>query len=351
MALYKRPNSKYWWFKFHFDGELVQRSSQCANKRDASTVESAYRMQLTLGKIGIKPKVKAPTFKKALEDYLTHSKIEHAAKPNTHARNIYLCKPLKLFFAEKKVDRIEPGDVTKYVVWRSRQISRKTKMPVTHDTINLELIALKTIFKRLVSDKTLSDSPAKDIKQLSRNDRQFHVITDEEEKIYLPACPQPLQDVATLMLETGMRPSEIYNLRRKSVNVETGFLQVRNGKTEASNRKVWLSDKAAAVLQNRIKNSAGEFLFPKNNADIEAPLLEINKLHRKTVDRTVLKFRLYDCRHTFATRVLESGIDLLTLASMLGHSSLNQVMRYAHPSENRKNEAIQEMQKRKAKAV
>lgn len=56
MALYKRPGSKYWWMKFTFDGEIVQRSTQVANKRDAQTVESAYRTQLALGKIGIKPK-------------------------------------------------------------------------------------------------------------------------------------------------------------------------------------------------------------------------------------------------------------------------------------------------------
>jgi site-specific recombinase XerD len=64
-----------------------------------------------------------------------------------------------------------------------------------------------------------------------------------------------------------------------------------------------------------------------------------------------LKFRLYDCRHTFATRVLENGIDLLTLASMLGHSNLSEVVRYAHPSETRKNDAIKLMQGKTAKAV
>ncbi|HEX8287105.1 MAG TPA: tyrosine-type recombinase/integrase [Pyrinomonadaceae bacterium] len=63
-----------------------------------------------------------------------------------------------------------------------------------------------------------------------------------------------------------------------------------------------------------------------------------------------MKFRLYDCRHTFATRVLDSGIDLLTLAAMLGHSSLDQVMRYAHPSETRKNDAIKQMQKKRSKS-
>ena len=56
MALYKRPNSKYCWIKFTFDGQLVQQSAQVLNKRDAATVESAYRTQLALGKIGIEPR-------------------------------------------------------------------------------------------------------------------------------------------------------------------------------------------------------------------------------------------------------------------------------------------------------
>jgi site-specific recombinase XerD len=65
-----------------------------------------------------------------------------------------------------------------------------------------------------------------------------------------------------------------------------------------------------------------------------------------------LKFRLYDARHTFASRAVENGIDLLVLASILGHNSLKMVMRYAHPSEGFKRDAIRQMENnRKAKAV
>jgi integrase len=250
-----------------------------------------------------------------------------------------------------QVDQIEPKDIEKFILLRSRQTSRKTKDLITRDSINNELIVLKTIFKRLVSSEVLSKSPARDIKQLAANERSFHVLTPDEEKIYLLACSQPLQDIASLMLETGMRPIEIYKLKRQNVNIEKGFLQIENGKTKSSNRKVWLSDKASDILQARINDCKEDYLFPKNANDSAAPLFQINKIHVKTVNRIGLKFRLYDCRHTFATRVLDSGIDLLTLASMLGHASLNQVMRYAHPSETRKNEAIQQMQKKAAKAV
>src|SRR4028119_1040306 len=123
MALYKRPNSKYWWMKFTFDGQLIQQSTQVANKRDAATVESAYRIQLALGKIGIEPKVKAPTFSKAVDDFLVWSKTKLADQPTTYSRYYYACRALKNYFGATKVDRIQKKNIEDFVVWRSGQIS------------------------------------------------------------------------------------------------------------------------------------------------------------------------------------------------------------------------------------
>ena len=156
MALYKRPNSKFWWMKFTFDGELVQQSTKCSNKRDALTIEAAYRHELALGRIGIEPKKDAPTFEKTVEDFLLWSKMNHDQKPNSFARVKFACEPLKKFFGGIKVDRIEPKNIEKYIFWRSDQTSRKTDKKITRSTINLELIILKIIFKRLVSNGTLT---------------------------------------------------------------------------------------------------------------------------------------------------------------------------------------------------
>ena len=92
-------------------------------------------------------------------------------------------------------------------------------------------------------------------------------------------------------------------------------------------------------------------LFPKGDKDGNEPTYQLNNQHRTTRKRIGLRFRLYDCRHTFATRAVESGTDLLTLAHLLGHSSLDEVMRYAHVNEKRKAEAIQNMETSRAKAV
>jgi len=58
----------------------------------------------------------------------------------------------------------------------------------------------------------------------------------------------------------------------------------------------------------------------------------------------VEKFRLYDLRHTFATRAIESGVDLVTLAALLGHSKIAMVQRYAHPAEKYKADAIRKIE-------
>jgi integrase len=92
-------------------------------------------------------------------------------------------------------------------------------------------------------------------------------LTNDVEKIYLMACPQALQDVASLMIETGMRPTEIYKLKRENVSIKKGYLQIENSKTKSSNRKVWLSDKALKIIQNRLDKFTGVCLFPKGDQD------------------------------------------------------------------------------------
>jgi integrase len=350
MSVYKRPGSKYYWMKFTFDGRLVQRTTRVTSKTDAKTVESAYRTQLALAKVGINPKPPAPAFSEAVKDFLKWSKVNHADKPNSHKRVRYSCQVLLKFFGKKKVDQIGAKDVESFIIWRSGQKSQKTGGAISRDTINLELIALKTIFKRLISEGVLDRSPTRNVKQLPENDRKFYVLSRDEERLYLMACPQPLRDVASLMLETGMRPTEIYNLKRQNVSIEKGSLKIENGKTKSSNRTIWLTAKAAEILRSRLERFSGNYLFPKGDKDDAGPTYPLSDQHRTARDRIGLKFRLYDCRHTFATRAVESGTDLLTLAHLLGHASLNEVMRYAHVNEQRKASAIQDMEK-SAKAV
>jgi integrase len=241
-------------------------------------------------------------------------------------------------------------DLEKFVAWRSSRTSRKTEDAITRKTINFDVFTLKMLFRRLVRARIIRDNPTETIKQLSEVLPPFHVITDKEEARFLFASPQPLRDIATIMIETGMRPGEFYDLRSCDVCLEKNYLQAVRGKTKASRRRVYLTDRTYKVLEYRLQKFDGEYLFPQNDIDGQQATSSICALHLETVRKLGFDFRLYDCRHTFASRALEKGTDLITLTSILGHANLKMVMRYAHPSEKHKEDAIRGIEKSKKKA-
>jgi integrase len=126
----------------------------------------------------------------------------------------------------------------------------------------------------------------------------------------------------------------------ENVNLDEGYVLVPLGKTPSARRKLALSERAYSVLQRRVDKIKGFYLFPGRCAD-DTPLVKINNAHTAAVKRSgVAPFKLYALRHTFATRAAQAGVDLVTLAAMLGHSRLTMVMRYAHPSQEHQFEAM-----------
>lgn len=193
-------------------------------------------------------------------------------------------------------------------------------------------------------------NPVEMVESLPANAPDFHVITPTEQKLYLMACPPILQDVAALMLEGGFRCGEVYQLQRKDFHPEKNFVQITKGKTKAARRRVYLTEKAKAILSARAKRFKGENLFPHLDIDGNPPTKTLFYIHAEVIEKINFNFRLYDCRHTFASRAVESGVDLVTLAAILGHTNLKMLTRYCHPSEESKHSAILRMENL-AKAV
>jgi integrase len=356
MALYKRNG--VWWYHFIWDGRHIQKSTKVKNKRDAADIQAAYRTKLAKGEVGIEERKPVPTFADALKDFLDWSEQEYAAHPNTHRRYQISSAALLRRFGNTTLDRITPDDVERFKTQRAKQKkapqgkkSKKARKPSTKQirpaTVNRELACLKHLFTRNV--ELIARNPVKGVKFLKEENEQTRVLTADEEKLYLMAASQPLQDIATLMLETGMRPEEVYRIRRENVHVEQGYLFNPYGKTKAARRKVPLSEPALAILAKRINSPKvkSAFLFPGRvregiKPEDAGPIVKVNAAHTAALKRCkAAPFRLYDLRHTWATRSAMAGVDLVTLAAMLGHSRIQMVLRYAHPTEEHQFAAMQ----------
>lgn len=370
MALYKR--GKTWWMSFNFNGKHIQKSTKTTNKRDAETIERAYRTQLAKGEVGIETKPDAPPFKSAMTDFLAWTTIEHKNKPNTVRSYNSTSKALIEFFAETPIDEIESGDVEKFKQWRSKQkcksrsevkakksaktdkpagrkkekidVKPKAKLTVLRPaTINRELALLKIFFNYFIKKDTLVKNPVSRVKFLSEDNEQVRVVSLEEEKLYLMAASQPLQDFATVMVDTGMRPEEVARIERKNVYIAQGYLFIPFGKTKTAKRKIPLTSRVSDILEKRMKNLDVNYLFATDATG--KPITTLKTAHAGAIKRSeVQHFRLYDLRHTFATRFIEYGGDIVTLQNLLGHSNIQMVTRYAHPTEKHQFEAVKKME-------
>jgi integrase len=158
------------------------------------------------------------------------------------------------------------------------------------------------------------------------------------------AASQPLQDFAAVMIDTGMRPEEIGRLERRNVFLSQGYLFIPFGKTKAARRKIPFTRRVQKILERRVRRKTeSDYLF--NNEETGRPITTLKTAHAGALRRSNINpFRLYDLRHTFATRFIEFGGDLVTLQALLGHSNIQMVTRYAHPTEKHQFEAIQQME-------
>ena len=118
------------------------------------------------------------------------------------------------------------------------------------------------------------------------------------------------------------------------------------GKTKAARRKVTMTADVVELLKRRTKKAKSPFVFLSKGKP-DQPIGSVRKAHDAAVEKAGIKehFRLYDLRHTFATRAVAAGVDLPTLPAILGHTSIQMTMRYVHPAEEHKREAASKIEK------
>lgn len=275
MHLYKRKDSKFWWYKFEYDGVAYRASTGTKNRRDAEGIASKARLDAIEGKYDIRRQKKTPLFKDAMEQFLKHIEDQHAEHPRTAQRYRSSSIPLIETFGAKKLHLIRPDDVERY---KNDRLAGNGKKKLKPATVNADLGTMRAMYNYFVSLEVVMKNPVSRIKLLPMNNEKTRVLSFDEERLYLAACPQPLHDIAVLMLETGMRPDEIYRMRRENVNLAEGWVFNPYGKSKAARRKLTLTSRAADLLTRRLREVNSEYLFPRDD-DPAIPISYTHYLH------------------------------------------------------------------------
>lgn len=164
------------------------------------------------------------------------------------------------------------------------------------------------------------------------------VLSPAEVSQLLALVPQPIE---RLILQTtygcGLRASEVLGLRVADIDSSRQLLAVRQGKG-AKDRHVPLSPALLTALRHHWQQERPTtWLFPGRTPTGQRSLGALQRVCRRAVVAAgfAKKVSLHTLRHSYATHLLEAGVDLVTIQRLLGHRDLQTTARYVHVTATR----------------
>lgn len=154
----------------------------------------------------------------------------------------------------------------------------------------------------------------------------------EEEKNLLNSSPKWLQEIILFAVNTGLRQSEILDLKWPRVDLSRKTITILEEQKNKGRDTLPLSEAAWMVLKERARVRRGEteyVFYTKNYTRISSHNLQrafSSALKKSGIE----KFRFHDLRHTFATRLVQAGVDLFAVQKLGRWKNISMIMRYAH---------------------
>jgi integrase len=331
-VIYKR--GKKYWYQFQVNGQRIRASAKTANKHVALQVEAEKRLAFQANSAENR---RQGNFEDAFTEFIAWSALH--VKPKTRQRYQVSGSRLKKHFGRKTLDSIRTTDVEDFKSLRLGECSVAGT--------NRDLAALRTFWNWCGRMDYRVGSCR--VKLLPEGPGKMRIVSYDEERAYLGQADDLLRDVATMIVETGMRPGELFAVQREDVNLEARYIYIPAGKTHFARRTIPLTDRALEAIERRLPSPArngavgGEsdrnLLFPG-----KAIAQVVMRRHKALCKRLGLNVRLYDFRHTYGTRMAMAGVDLMTLRELMGHSSITITQRYCHPTPEHKRRAVAQLE-------
>lgn len=269
------------------------------------------------------------TINEAKEEFITDCKLRNLSERTVK----WYSDTIRLVFKDinvKYIDKVTSEDIKTHIL-------EQKKLNKTANTINGRIRALKSFFSYL-SGQGICENIMSNISTLK--EKQQKIIPLSLDKIRkLLSIPDKntfsgLRDytIMSLMLDTGLRVSEVTGIRKKDINIETNGIFV----TGKGNKE------RIVPIGNLLKKEIINYL--RQVSDLSDEDYIFITVHDNVLDRHRLYKRIKDCgekaniknvrvsphtfRHTFAINYLKNGGNIYYLQSILGHSTLDMVKKY-----------------------
>ena len=318
VRVYKR--GKQWYTDVQHHGQRIRTAA--GSSRDlAQDAAKAIEGDLVRGRFHLAQVKPGPSFQRVAEQYAEWAEHNKRGWRQTGQFNQ---QALLTYFGAKPINHITPWLIEKYKLWR-----REGLQPAT---VNRDLSLLSHIFTKAIEWGHLTDHPMKGgkVKKLPGETMRERILTPEEETTLLAEASPRLQPILILALDTGMRRGEILGLTWDRVDLRQAEILLPHSKNGRM-RRLPLTDRALEALRalHPPSTTRGHVFTLRNGR----PQRDIREGFAGAIQRAGLPgLRPHDLRHTFATRLVIAGVDIVTVQRLLGHQTLAMTQRYAHPT-------------------
>lgn len=264
----------------------------------------------------------------------------------------------------KQLDKVTAWEIES---WRSK----RHKDGLNATTSNRYIGTLKAMFNRAVEWEVIEHNPIAKVKKQKSDSRAIvrYLTSDEETRLraslrsrdrrlaesnpfyaggrfvilkaILGGYPDHIHPMILLLMNTGMRRGEMFNLRWQDVDFNNQRITViGNTSKSGQTRYIPLNNEALQVLQiwqKQTERNSGLIFVGKNGSRFT----NIDKAWKVLLrEAKITDFRLHDLRHNFASRLVSVGVDLNSVRELLGHSDIKMTLRYAHLAPGRLVDAV-----------
>jgi integrase len=153
---------------------------------------------------------------------------------------------------------------------------------------------------------------------------------------------QPFRDVLLIMLDTGMRPCEVYRMQREHIDWDRNRIFVPRSKSRKSRRFVGMTRRVRGALELRLAQHDSAFAFPSARS-ATGHIVTVQKQFDRARRLAGLtdSIVLYCARHRFGTDAMEGTGNVYAVADAMGHSRMDLARQYQHPVLQKVTEAIE----------
>lgn len=324
------PGSDVWWIRWT-DHQGKRHLEKAGRHGDAVDLLAKRRSnKLLKKKLPEKLRGKVLTFADLAKDALAHSKEQNGERSTNEIK-------LKLAIIGETFDSRPAEGISKKDIqdWLLEQTDEREWSPATR---NRYQAAFSLTFRVAVDNDKLTVNPASKIKRKAEHNDRIRFLSDTEEerlaKVIREKWPHYLP-VFLFSLHVGCRSSEQLGLRWADVDLDQKIVTFAKTKSERT-RHVPLNDVALAALES-IKGQRDPNAFVFVNTEGNALRSSRDWFEPAVAEAEVRAYTWHCNRHTFASRLVMAGVDIRTVAYLMGHATIQMTMRYAHlaPDHNR----------------